>query len=60
MTPHAPCTQTCMRNEPSASIPAVCDSAKIGTIGSAEHRAEDDRAPPAEPLGQRAEDERRR
>lgn len=35
ITPHAPCTQTCMRNDPSVSQPAVVDSAKIGTIGRA-------------------------
>ena len=35
ITPHAPCTHTCMRNDPSVSQPAVVDRAKMGTIGSA-------------------------
>jgi len=34
MTPHAPCTITCMRNDPRQRNPAVVESANNGTIGS--------------------------
>src|SRR5271156_6681470 len=34
MTPHAPCTTSCIRNEPRHSMAAVCEYANSGTIGS--------------------------